>query len=343
MKRLSCMFFVIYIALVFISNSADAGIRINPCLNVTKTCTNATAPGGPITFSVTVKNCGDIRIENISVIDDHAGIIASSLTLEAHSSQTFSGNYIPTSSPSINTVTATGSYTYLSQTKTISASGSATCSAPFPCLKVTKVCTDASATGQPIQYSGTVTNCGNLTITNITLEDVAGDKKDYPTPQGFTLNPGSYITYSGSYIPSTSPSTDTVTAKGIYTWNSASYFIEDSASATCTISGVPGNEGCTPGFWKNHPDMWPSPYRGDTRVSDAFGCAIGEFETLWDAISARGGGINKLARHGVAALLNAAHPYVDYPLSIDEVKYAVCTSMNADFLAEYNELSCPLQ
>lgn len=337
------MFFVTYIVLVFISNSADAWIRISPCLSVTKTCTNAPAPGGSIAFSVTVKNCGNIKIENISVIDDHAGIIAQSLTLEAGNSQTFSGNYIPISSPSTNTVTATGSYTYLSQTKTISASGSATCSAPFPCLKVTKVCTDASAIGQPIQYSGTVTNCGNLTISDITLEDIAGALKDYPTPQGFTLNPGGYVTYSGSYIPSTSPSTDTVTAKGIYTWNSASYFIEDSASATCTISGGPGNEGCTPGFWKNYPDMWPYPYKGDTQVLEAFGCAIDGFNTLWDAISARGGGINKLARHGVAALLNAADPYVNYPLSIEEVKDAICIYMNADLLAEYNELSCPLQ
>lgn len=37
-------------------------------------------------------------------------------------------------------------------------------------------------------------------------------------------------------------------------------------------------------------------------------------------LDARGGGFNALARQAVAALLNAAHPDIDYDLTEDQVK-----------------------
>ena len=42
-----------------------------------------------------------------------------------------------------------------------------------------------------------------------------------------------------------------------------------------------------------------------------------------EALNANGGGIDALARHAVAALLNAAHPDVNYPLSTTEIINAV--------------------
>jgi len=41
--------------------------------------------------------------------------------------------------------------------------------------------------------------------------------------------------------------------------------------------------------------------------------------TLEDALNARGGGINQLARESVAAMLNAAHSTVDYHYSVPEI------------------------
>jgi len=74
----------------------------------------------------------------------------------------------------------------------------------------------------------------------------------------------------------------------------------------------PGDEGCTPGFWKNHLSSW-SGYAPGADFDTTFG--VNFFTpniTLLQAVNLGGGGIRALARHGVAALLNAASGDVDY-------------------------------
>lgn len=58
----------------------------------------------------------------------------------------------------------------------------------------------------------------------------------------------------------------------------------------CTRQEQLGDEGCTPGYWKNHPASWTA--TGYTRT-----------QTLESVF----------LHHAVAALLNASHPGVDYP------------------------------
>jgi hypothetical protein len=57
-----------------------------------------------------------------------------------------------------------------------------------------------------------------------------------------------------------------------------------------------------------------------------------------------GVGVRKVARHGTAALLNALHPAVDYPVLAAEVIVAVQAGDVSD-LADYNDLSetCPAE
>ncbi|MCL7412203.1 MAG: MSCRAMM family adhesin SdrC [ANME-2 cluster archaeon] len=104
--------------------------------------------------------------------------------------------------------------------------------------------------------------------------------------------------------------------------------------------------GCTPGYWKNHLNAWgPTGYAPTDIFNDVF--SVGYFEgsfNLENALNARGGGLNKVARHGTAALLNANHPSINYPLTSSEVIAAV-QSGNVDDLVQYNELSdeCPAQ
>jgi len=102
-------------------------------------------------------------------------------------------------------------------------------------------------------------------------------------------------------------------------------------------------EGCSPGYWKNHLDVWgPTGHSLDDDFDATFGVDL--FEpgiTLGEAIRRRGGAENKLARHGTAALLSAAHPDVAYPLSVGEVIGFVQTDA-ADILEANNELGCPL-
>ena len=106
----------------------------------------------------------------------------------------------------------------------------------------------------------------------------------------------------------------------------------------------PGFDGCSPGFWRNHFESWP-PTGLDP--SDDFDTTFGVdyFDpdiTLGEAIWLGGGGVKKIARHGTAALLNALHPAVDYPVSAAEVIAAV-QAKDVGALADYNELSdtCP--
>lgn len=81
-----------------------------------------------------------------------------------------------------------------------------------------------------------------------------------------------------------------------------------------------GGQGCTPGYWRQtqHFDSWTAPYTPTTMFSDVFANAF-PGQTLLQVVWARGGGINALGRHAVAALLNAASGGVDYDLSVQAV------------------------
>jgi hypothetical protein len=65
--------------------------------------------------------------------------------------------------------------------------------------------------------------------------------------------------------------------------------------------------------------------------------------TLIQALRAKnrdGDGHGRIARHGTAALLGAAHSSVAFSLSVDDVKNAVSAG-DADLLEMYNELETP--
>jgi hypothetical protein len=77
-------------------------------------------------------------------------------------------------------------------------------------------------------------------------------------------------------------------------------------------------EGCSQGYWKNHNYSWgPTDYNTDDLYEDIFGVLY--YKTLLGALWSGGGGENALGRQAVAALLNAAHPRVDYYYTEDEV------------------------
>ncbi|NNG16785.1 MAG: hypothetical protein HKM89_09910 [Gemmatimonadales bacterium] len=124
---------------------------------------------------------------------------------------------------------------------------------------------------------------------------------------------------------------------------------------TFTPPDPPGDEGCTPGFWRNwsanapgnQSDEWTD-YAVDDDYDTVFGVVSG-LGTLYDAVTAKGGGENALGRHSVAALLNATHPDVAASLSEAEVIQLVQDAFSSgDFetakntLAAANELGCPL-
>jgi len=101
------------------------------------------------------------------------------------------------------------------------------------------------------------------------------------------------------------------------------FFISLGQSTAC-------EHGCTPGFWKNHLEAWAKiGYSPDDYISDVFSSSdwswpispgalweLGNY-TLLEALNFHGGRVVEgaariMLRHAVAALLNDAHPDVDW-------------------------------
>jgi hypothetical protein len=124
----------------------------------------------------------------------------------------------------------------------------------------------------------------------------------------------------------------------------------DTATATATATS-PTAQGCTPGFWRQdqHFDSWTGYSPGDD-FEAVFGVdASFDPHTLLDAVWLEGGGEEALARHAVAALLNATSPDVDYAYSAAEVIAMVQSAYSSgdfegikDLFEAANEIGCPL-
>jgi hypothetical protein len=235
------------------------------------------------------------------------------------------------------------------------------------CIAVTKFCTDATALGQPINFNGTVRNCGTDALNAVTVVDdrgTPGNALDDVTVVGpIPLSVGESQPYSGSYTPGVSgPSTDTVTARG--TGAISGLLVTAQASATCMVP-PPGGEGCTPGYWKQsqHFDSWlatgflTNQSAGTVFSGLAAACPALATKTLLASLQGGGGStfcekVQILIRAGVAAVLNAAHPGIAYPLTVAEIQTAVnaaiasgdattVTNLGKD-LDNNNNLFCPL-
>jgi hypothetical protein len=136
--------------------------------------------------------------------------------------------------------------------------------------------------------------------------------------------------------------------------------ITATATESIAVNQPPGGEGCTPGFWKQdqHFDSWVG-FAPDDSFEAVFGVDVtlrsggqGTIEdpTLLDALNATGGGVNALARHAVAALLNASSPDVDSDFTTAQVIALVQAALGPggdiegtkNLLAASNEAGCPL-
>ena len=123
-----------------------------------------------------------------------------------------------------------------------------------------------------------------------------------------------------------------------------------------------GDQGCTPGYWKNHTDSWAfAGFNPSSQVRGVFGSASAYPNhgpaSLLEALSFKGGrgiegGVGNLLRAAVAGLLNTSHDGVSYPQAtsslirdVDSVlasgdrdtMLSLASSIDRD-----NNLGCPL-
>jgi hypothetical protein len=123
-----------------------------------------------------------------------------------------------------------------------------------------------------------------------------------------------------------------------------------------------GNQGCTPGYWKNHAKSWQQ-YKPTDTVGSVFAGTPSPFggETLLTALQGGGGNtyagaMKILLRAGVAAFLNAANSNIGYPyrrfaapgLLYSQITAAIASHDRdqmtglASWLDAANNLGCPI-
>ena len=226
---------------VSITNSmtSTCPLTTSPQIAVTLNCPVAPAPtGGLVTYSGQVSNTGNVTLNNVSVVNTQSSpsTVLTVPVLPPGASANFTTSFI---SP-LNSCTVTA---------TVTARGSDACTANFvtniasatcplitaPRLVVTENCSvTAVSPGGMLTYSGSVSNSGNITVTNVVVtNDRSGSTTIFTVP---TLAPRGSANFSGSFIaPLDSCSvTSTLTASA----NDACTGIPLSTNATATCSLV---------------------------------------------------------------------------------------------------------
>jgi uncharacterized repeat protein (TIGR01451 family) len=233
----------------------------------------------------------------------------------------------------------------------ITATASATVDLKVPCIDIVKTCDPQTASvGDLITYTITISNCGTaedgLDLENVTVSDSLLGDLSASFVDTLAIGASDTQTFTRT-LEATDPNplvnVATVNATVVTLGNP----VEDEDQ--CEV-GVAGEEGCTPGYWKSSPGCWEC-YSPSTLFSDVFGVSIDGNPTLMQALGAKGGGVKALARHAVAAILNACDGDIAYPMSEAQIIAQVADAINAgdkddieslkNMLDMYNNYDCP--
>lgn len=208
-----------------------------PAISVSKSCTDASAPGQPVRITVTVTNTGNVPLNNVTCSDDAARVLEGVIPspFDAGVSASLSGSYVPSTSPSTDTATCTG---IGPDGQVVSASDSASCGITTTRqIVVAKSCTPRRVLGANIpvvvDIVATVRNAGNERLVNVSCSDTpAATLTGVPS----SLDSGATARVTGTYNPAapfTGPYTDTLTCNG--TGEISQEIVRGSASATCNF------------------------------------------------------------------------------------------------------------
>ena len=227
-------------AAVTATSAVTCGVTTAPQIAVTLACPAVIATvGGPVTYTGTVSNPGNVTLNNVTVVDAQSTppTVFTVATLAPGASANFTASFTaPVDACSVSTsVTASGSDAC--SAKLVTATQAATCPLlTTPGLAVTQNCPATPAVpGGLLTYTGTVRNSGNITLTNVVvLNSLSGAT---PVFTAATLAPGAVGSFSGSYLaPTNCSSTSTSTATAA---SSCGVAVSANASSTCTVLTTP--------------------------------------------------------------------------------------------------------
>jgi uncharacterized repeat protein (TIGR01451 family) len=317
-------------------------------------------------FTYVVTNTGDIALTNVTVTDNTGmAVTCPKTTLDPGESMTCTTSASALLGLHTNIGTATG-------TPEIADSAPATDTDPanyigyIASIDLEKYVEGADAdttaeavhvqVGAQVDFTFVVTNTGSVNLTGVAAAD---DTIPIVTCPKSTLAPGESMTCVAQTYALVGLHTNVGTAAGTPPVGSQ---VSDTDPANYYGEEL-GTQGCTPGYWKNHTGSWPpTGYATSQAVDTVFASVNPNFPSLGDAtllqaLSFAGGpgtsgAAEILLRAGVAALLNAAHSGVSYPLTTADVISQVNTALasnNRDAmlvlaaqLDAYNNLGCPL-
>jgi hypothetical protein len=186
------------------SSSSACPIQPAPRLVVTKNCpANPVPPGGVFTFSGMVSNAGNITLTNVIVVNDQPTNntpVLGPITLVPGQFTNFSGSYVICTlccPPYVDTISATGAQ--ICDGSNVSATATVYCPGiSSPQLDIDVACPEPPPLlGQPLVYSGTVSNAGDIVLVDVFVTD---NQVGFIT-EIFALAPGETEEFVGAYLP----------------------------------------------------------------------------------------------------------------------------------------------
>ena len=343
------------------TNGQDADTAPGPQINV----------GDPVLWEYVVTNTGQTALSNVRVTDNRGVVVScpkSSLAIGEQMRCT--GNGTATAGQYENIGTVTGNPPSGSAVTSSDPSHYYGVTPPPPCAKILiKKYTngqDADTApgpqinvGDAVLWEYIVTNNGQTALSNVRVTDNRGVVVSCPK-SSLAIGEQMRCTGNGTATAGQYENIGTVTA---YPPSGPAVTSSD-PSHYYGVSAPPptGNQGCSPGYWKNHCDAWrQTNYRTDQSIQSVFSAASGyshlSHDALLDALSYHGGSdldgaAGNLLRAAVAALLNSTHPRVAFPrtaASIVNDVNAALSSRNRDTILNLassldsdDNLSCPL-
>jgi hypothetical protein len=311
-----------------------------PSVTIAKTGDELSKIGDPVDYTITVTNTSSADSPNLTcdISDLTVNVAKQDVNLASGATDVTNVNdfVIPAGAddPFVNTASVDCSVDgFPNQLATQTASHSVNLFQPA--VTIVKTGPAEAFEGDTITYSYTITNASSADSPNLILESVIDDVVGSLTAAA-TANscatltpvaPGNSCTFTADYtIPAGTPSPLVNTVVADYHPEGFENEIKDDDDHSVIVKPPQKFEGCTPGFWKNHLEAWVgfSPNQTLESVFDVPNSLGLDNNTLLQALSFQGGtntvgAARILLRAAVAALLNAAHPDVDYPRTVAEV------------------------
>lgn len=353
----------------------DTRIATIPAISIDKVFLNVTggnsngvadADGDVLNYRVVVTNTGNITLTDVTVTDPLTGQEITGVTLAPGESQEFETSYTLTQGDldgkgggdgdMDNTATADSA-------QTDSVQDSAEVPLVYdPDLMIVKTADveKVDEVGDIIKYTISVSNTGNITLTNVELTDTL--IQDSLMPRDLDTNGvidgdgdadgeldvgetwywvGQYQVTSADYEAAMA-SMDPYFIENIATVDTDE---TDPESDTEEVELEPQMvfEGLSPGYWKNHPEDWDGVATSMSFEQFFFGSQQSSLTwkingngkpstqqdiTLIQALNLGGGGEAALARQAVAAVLNARDEDVTYAFTEDQIKEWVTEALS---------------